>query len=1600
MKAFQEATSSGLDVQLKILQALPFFLQHYGNDIEGELLASVITICTTLQASKNGIVNNTAAATLQQLVVTVFDKVVEEDRNASTIPMIAETPQDEGSGSIQLRPAAYDAYRVFSDLCLLTEAQRPSFLRVASIPQTFGLELIESVLTNHPDIFLKHEEQCNNLEIRLMPFVINSMSEKLSFATTVRVARILYTLLKNHLEILSSAGEVALGLLTHILDHDNTLWRRALCMEVFRGIFGEAALVRQIYSLYDAREGRKKVLGDLVAAFVRLSSEKPSVIGLGSQSTMPSANPYQNEDDSANMAMLEAGGLGVISSPAANQEHNAGISVEWSSMRVPCIDQLDKADAPAIPESYIYGLTLTCINGFSEGLAKFILPLTAPQGKRKGGKSSVPVNPLLLEDHPLHAEVKICEQIVDSCWPAIMATCSTFLSACLDQEYFHGLVRSFQKFTHVAGLLRLSTPRDAFLTTLGKSAVPPHVFTASAVPPSQPPTPSHEGHGIFSNAKGLLSVDSLASSHSGLIEKPKQHPHEMAPTSLNTRNLLALRALLNLGIALGPTLDTAAWLIILETLQQADFVIFSSSKVAGKLPMSPGLKHEANTKPDSSMLLANFGGEVKLVEVAASRLFESTVHFPDLSFVDIMRALCTLFGKEDEAIANVTSPTEKRPGSPTAMRKGSYMHRRVSSISASSTSPSHGDFFALSKLGTITKINIERLAQHDPNQSGWEVLVEELVDATTAVAVPPKVRQRASEVLVRVVLDAGSYSLSLSDEARVPIQKRLFETLRQAIHPLEESSRRLSISTSPTDTEVHYIILEAMKDMVEHCGENLVEGWDIAFDIIRSVFVQTPQPNSTTCEKTRVRSRSARLVRSAFGSLDLICSDFLTSLPDSKCFLTLVDTLYQFCTQDDDLNISLTVSICNPCCLNHLANLQQTVTFFWVVSDFMSKQDESFRLDENTITSTDDKELVAKATSKEDSVSHAALWLILLLRLTAVTTDERLELRNSAIHTLLRIFDANGDRLSPEAWSMCFNSVIFKMLLSVASQLKTTTNLEDRKGWIETTIVVLGGVSTLLGSYLHVLGSHKTFPFCWRALLDNFETLIGYNQLEINRAVFDALRQILAQANTDSPTCAKLDAEAVDLVWQLWSRRLPIVSEAEENNQDCLLAYISCFKELYRLMKVSIDHDKTTEITELLTKAVAEADIGSYSVDVEYLTPLQSEVLESLKMLRTDIEGVPSDLIYTAAALTKFPFAKNAQHVTGYKQSQTYVALSKASMTLLESLIANHAASLDVYDAVIEALKSVAAPMTLKYCFTIQTRSAHLWQHATTSAINIIRSILPKLSHMDAPEIITQQIWAAIVVISNGIITADTSFRTIPVSSKAPVPISNPLPETGVAKPNSIHEEENFDIEFFKELRDLIIPALGNPVIPDATRRVFSNELFQVSIVHAPHPFSLPQEGEDLLARLYTPIRGRTYDPKPAVREKMAYIALEQLADMVSFHDGSEERIKLARAAAPYLILRAGLTIKAYNADAPLRGLRPLPGSRRKELVFVLITLKKMKSEAGGIPDAPSLESEGRKHLIRLYPLLVKCLAAAAGDNEVLILVQECLEIVGGEFGI
>lgn len=66
-----------------------------------------------------------------------------------------------------------------------------------------------------------------------------------------------------------------------------------------------------------------------------------------------------------------------------------------------------------------------------------------------------------------------------------------------------------------------------------------------------------------------------------------------------------------------------------------------------------------------------------------------------------------------------------------------------------------------------------------------------------------------------------------------------------------------------------------------------------------------------------------------------------------------------------------------------------------MLSDSISSRTSSFSLNPDLIQGSDEKTLVTMASGDNRAVSDAALWMLLLLRLTSVTTDERLELRNS-----------------------------------------------------------------------------------------------------------------------------------------------------------------------------------------------------------------------------------------------------------------------------------------------------------------------------------------------------------------------------------------------------------------------------------------------------------------------------------------------------------------------------------------------------------------------------------------------------------------------------
>jgi hypothetical protein len=572
---------------------------------------------------------------------------------------------------------------------------------------------------------------------------------------------------------------------------------------------------------------------------------------------------------------------------------------------------------------------------------------------------------------------------------------------------------------------------------------------------------------------------------------------------------------------------------------------------------------------------------------------------------------------------------------------------------------------------------------------------------------------------------------------------------------------------------------------------------------------------------------------------------------------------------------------------------------------------------------------------------------------------------------------------------MCLQSVIFKLLSSMKTQLvtihKSESDYSDKEiiGWNETTVVVLSGISKLLADYLETLSRHASFRDSWITLLGHYKSLLEFEILDINTSVFISLRLILSKGNLPGSDKPSFDHSSIDLAWGLWSHSLPVVkpgiSEKRFDNQKYLVAYVATLQEIYRLMQDDLGAMKVHRMLELLREAIQQASAATYTADIEYLTPLQTQVLENLRAIRTDIEEVPGALIAQVAEFVALAF--EPKDTKSNTQRPTYVALSKASMELIESLILAHSSDLGIYSsgAFTSAVNSLAKPIMLKYSFPISTKSISPWRQATTSTLAILKSILPVITKRELREETSRPMWTSIVSIANAITKAEP---------------------TKAATPVDINVDQDFDINAFRTLRTLITPALGSSSIPDKTRRIYTESLFHTSLIHAPLLSELPSATQELLGTLYKPRKGQTTDPRPSPRSKMSYVCFDELVSLVSLHDSSSARVKLAQAAAPYLILRAGLTLRAYIADQPLRGRMPQPLSQRKELLYILKALVELRCEPDGIPDAPGVDSEGKKHLHRLYPLVAKAVRAAARDQEVLEWLGRALDEVGMEFGV
>jgi hypothetical protein len=303
------------------------------------------------------------------------------------------------------------------------------------------------------------------------------------------------------------------------------------------------------------------------------------------------------------------------------------------------IDQLDKADAPPIPEAYVYLLGVHCLVSLCEGFATYTAPIYTQimvQKPRAAGDAVVrapeALDPSTLPtSEPTRAGLIAVRDMVDAGWPALLAALSFLLSTNLSDELFVDVLSSYQALTNAAGMLALPTPRDALLSGLAKAAIPARVVSAleSYIEPATPRTSSS-----FSENLGLAAAP-------------------MAQPGLSERNTACLKVLVGSALFLAGSLGES-WFNVLEALQNADYVLTSKGGKPAGVPLAKrstsGMSITQRSISQSGLSASSQAARHPLLtdlepdsmQLAIQRLFDTSKNLEDAAFRDFVNALCKL----------------------------------------------------------------------------------------------------------------------------------------------------------------------------------------------------------------------------------------------------------------------------------------------------------------------------------------------------------------------------------------------------------------------------------------------------------------------------------------------------------------------------------------------------------------------------------------------------------------------------------------------------------------------------------------------------------------------------------------------------------------------------------------------------------------------------------------------------------------------------------------------------------------------------------------------------------------------------------------------
>ncbi|GAB0089087.1 Protein MON2 homolog [Sergentomyia squamirostris] len=837
--------------EVKVLQTVTLLLTT-NTVVHGETLAKTLVLCFRLHFTKNSTTINTAGATVRQLVSLVFERVVvEETETAAGEPEKREINLEElklatGIAPKGLKPCAADAFLLFQDLVQLVNADQPYWLLgMTEMTRTFGLELLETVLSSFTSVF-KNEEFFFLLKERVCALVIKLFSPNIKYRTTVqstnqptaphekpyfpismRLLRVVSILIQKYHSQLVTECEIFLSLIVKFLDPDKPSWQRSLALEVLHKMTVQPDLLVSFCKCYDLRNHATNIFQDIInslGAYVQ-SLFVSSQIMHTSMTTNP---PPQTQVHSPTLI----GGLPV--GPGVSPQPGFLFRGIWLPLtasfptgqyKSTYLEMLEKMEPPSIPDGYGISVAYACLLDIVRSISLAI------QGPSQLGETNPrPYKEVTTEeDHELHC------QLINSSWCGILAALSPLIDAATDESVTENVLKSMQMYAALCGTLELHAPRDAFITALCRASLPPH-YALSVLNMGYHGTPLNcrlDGQDFGSGGQYMGTCADGEFRHQvvavGTPLPTSSLPVgvQQGPVMLTAKNLQCMRALLHLAHCHGSLLGSS-WHIVLATLQHLVWILGLKPSTGGSLQAVP-----KQTTDTNSVITTAVMADLPMLSQMLSQLFESSQYLDDVALHHLIDALCKLSHEAMEL---------------------AYSNREPS-------------LFAVAKLLETGVMNLQRI----------EVLWRPVTNHLLEVCQHPHIRMRewGVEAITYLVRTALQYKYETPLRENQKLQTLL-------LSPLAE------LSTVPHG-DVRQRQLDCVLQVLNGAGEILSHGWPLVLGIIGAVSDH----------------HGETLIRIAFQCLQLVVTDFLPVMP-WRCLPLCVNTAAKFGSQTQELNISLT----------------------------------------------------------------------------------------------------------------------------------------------------------------------------------------------------------------------------------------------------------------------------------------------------------------------------------------------------------------------------------------------------------------------------------------------------------------------------------------------------------------------------------------------------------------------------------------------------------------------------------------------------------------------------------------------------------------------